>query len=91
MKLFVALCAIAIPSAAAFAPQPSAIPTSETALFSSAWWDQGAGVYSKPSGQQPSFGAIQRAPGAARLIPPQAWQNFSPQGKKRVEGESRKY
>mmetsp|Transcript_27794 Transcript_27794/g.67632 ORF Transcript_27794/g.67632 Transcript_27794/m.67632 type:complete len:296 (-) Transcript_27794:122-1009(-) len=93
-NVLVALCVI-IPSASAFTPQPLALQKtcnaiSETSLFSDAWWDQGASVYSKPSGAQPQFGAIQRAPGAPeRMVPPQAWRNFSPQGKRRVEGQSR--
>ena len=97
MKLFVpssllTLCAVAT----AFTPQPLATQNGvgETALFSSAWWDNSPSIRStmKPSGAPQQFGAIQRAPGApARLIPPQAWQNFSPQGKTRVEGQSRKY
>lgn len=101
MKLFIhisllALCVTLIPSVGAFAPQPSATQNtqngvSETALFSGAWWDQGAGIHSNKPTSQPQFGAIQRAPGAPeRLIPPQAWKNFSPEGKKRVEGQSRK-
>lgn len=91
--VLLALCAITIPSASAFAPpqlQATRNAVSETTLFSDAWWDNGASVYSKPSGAQPQFGAIQRAPGAPeRMVPPAAWKNFSPEGKRRVEGQSR--
>jgi len=83
------------PSAIAFTAHPSTLQkaqtiVSETTLFSDAWWDQGASIYSKPSGVQPTqVGAIQRTPGALdSMIPPQAWRNFAPQ-KTRVEGQSR--
>lgn len=70
-----------------FSPQKSGSFT--TALSSSSWWDQGAGVYQKPSGV-PSAGAITRASGQGRAIPPSAWKNFSPNGVVRVEGQSRR-
>jgi hypothetical protein len=63
---------------------------SSTSLYSSSWWDQGAGVYQKPSSAQPQAGAITRAGGQGRAIPPAAWNNWSPNGKSRVEGQSRR-
>jgi len=86
LSTVLALCAL---QADAFSGLPSSDSASSTRLYSSNWWDAGAGVYQKPSGAQPQAGSITRGPGAGRTIPSDAWKNFSPAGISRVEGQSR--
>jgi hypothetical protein len=88
MKLLSAILAICTLVSDAFTGVPISKSSFSTRLYSDSWWDQGAGVFQKPSGVQPQAGAITRAEGG-RVIPPAAWKNFSPNGVKRVEGQSR--